>query len=217
MSTLHLYSCSHGKFGTTDESDPTAHQWSDNDCFGAIMSEHLGIRFENRSIPGASNWDIFSRVKSDLVNHKIDEDDIIFIRWSYISRKTIFGEKHTVLQAGDQRNDKKTKIYNEYFFLPKESMANMISYTFCILSWTDVPVYVTCSDDIQYLHNLDRHLTKRLIELEGWLDGPVLSEKDFFSCYHANADGHRKTAVCYLDQIAKKEETKAVKEHQGYF
>ena len=75
---LHAYgdSWTEGQGTTDDRKEWKKHSWV------KIVSDKLGIDSNNNGISGNSNLSIFNKVVDDLIENKIQENDVVVIMWS---------------------------------------------------------------------------------------------------------------------------------------
>jgi hypothetical protein len=80
---LHAYgdSWTEGQGTTSDRTEWKKHSWV------KIVSDKLGIDSNNNGISGNSNLSIFNKVVDDLIENKIQENDVVVVMWSSSSER----------------------------------------------------------------------------------------------------------------------------------
>lgn len=205
MNNLFVYSCSNGKFGSSYQGNLIG--FTDNFCWGQIISERLGYNLKNRALPGASNFHIFSRVKHDIEFDKHNENDIVIVLWSYINRGYCLVDDKSVMPCHE---DEESKTYYKFFYNEMQNLTALYGYNQLVKNNIKAKYYYGFGDDMQDLRNADSFIFsllqnndkqylqkngKNLVEL---LRG---DSRNFFPCNHANRLGHLKLANVILELI----------------
>ena len=125
---LHAYgdSWTEGQGTTIDRKEWKNYSWV------KIVSDKLGIYSNNNGISGNSNLSIFNKVVDDLIENKIQENDIVVVMWSSSLRDTVpflpknewvsWSVKHLAelpykfIESSQSKNEK----YNNFLYSFKE-------------------------------------------------------------------------------------------------
>jgi len=123
-------------------------------CFtyGELISQNLGILFDDMSMPGCSNFDIFSQVKKYLKNIKIYDDNFMVLGNVISADRIPFREDTDVLLITFTDIHKISAYYHEPVGIPGAISRNAIIELYKLLEEHNVTYFFTTSHvDYRYM------------------------------------------------------------------
>lgn len=214
---LYIYACSFGYYGHASDKLPNKEQWTNENCFGYILSNQLNLNLINRSFAGASNFLIFQTVLDDIKNQKHLPTDTVIIQWTHINR-TPTQSGYTIMPHSTSSNDKNlnltSNVYYKELHFDLQSLANIVGYTKYIESVINCKLYYSFVDDHDMVKAVDSKLYADFINNENYISlnksgiykflRSFNTSDVFFPCTHPSKLGHEKIAEAYLSSINNK-------------
>jgi hypothetical protein len=222
MNTLHLYGCSHGLLLTNGSLKKGI--WVTENTFGDILAKQLNLLFVNKCAPGNCNFNIFSKVLSDLSNDAIDKDDIVLVQWSHIGRTwvndddTEWNIQHSIImphhvdEVGTTKS-KLAKIFYRSFYNDFQCFSNMLGWNQTLKDIVGCKYYWSTSERFTVFDSTHKFLYDKM-RLDPTLiasshQSPLermynLNDKEnIFPCWHATPKGHKLIAEYYYQEMSK--------------
>lgn len=204
MNTFHLFACSHGKFGTTFNTD--RHDWADTGSFGQFVSEKLGLLFVNHSRPGGCNYHLFQKIMDAHLGQQIKKDDIVLVQWSYIDRANHANSMTTIMPHYTEFKDFYINYHDDL-----ESLYNLLTFNFYAKNNLGCKYFFSLSDSISTIRETSSDILTSLlnddscIQYNGMFPLEYLrslhDKKLFFECTHKSLEGHKRMSEIYLESI----------------
>jgi hypothetical protein len=171
---LRIYACSHGKFGSTNQ---TPHEWFDENSFGWFMASSLKLNLINKSRPGASNYEIFQIIYDDL--ESITNDDLILVQWSHVCRAW---SHDGVIMPHTAR--KVAKIYYKNLYNEIQETNKVLGYTLllenCIKNF-----YFNFADGSNYFEEISNNTFSMFNTKKNYLK---VNDRHISNCFYPNLE-----------------------------
>ena len=231
MNKLYVYACSYGKFGhvcqppralgepfpANPKPCPTCKQypeiandkWVDDRSFPQLIASALGLDLVNRSLPGASNYKLFTFFLEDLPY--MDKTDTVLFQWTHINRAWYAKDpRRSVMVHNSPDFESTAEFYYEHFYDDQQSLSQLLGLVLYTKSKTPGKYCFGFADAYDTLNSINSMMCIDLHKIEGCISPKqanvmmdVLNKEEMskFHCGHPTEKGHRIAAEIYLKNI----------------